>query len=139
MLGCFGEVTAVALASEPGRRKHELLDGRVHDDIAQFTPVRPPIVSASRSEIIETTIAHVLATGYEQDWVVPVDWPEIIESNMRLSYARFAAVLDPDYTLPPEILAASRASARPRKVLHAYYQDQPRPDASAATASKAGR
>jgi glycine oxidase len=116
-----------------------VLDGQVHDDIAQFTPVRPPIVSASRSEIIETTIAHMLATGYEQDWVVPVDWPEIIESNLRLSYARFAAGLDPYYTPPPEILAASRASTKLRKLLQAYYQDQPRPDASAATAAKADR
>ncbi len=86
-----------------------------------FTPVRHPVQPASRKEIIDTAVSHMLATGYEYDWTIPVEWPSIIEHNMRPSYEKFTEELNPVYTPPPELLAASRVSPSLYKMLRDYY------------------
>ncbi len=90
-------------------------------DLDVFQPVRAPLAGMSREETIETAVTHMLATGYEYDWNVPVEWPYLIEHNLRQSYTRVAEELDPQFTPPPEILAGLRIRPNLDKALREYY------------------
>jgi glycine oxidase len=90
-------------------------------DLDMFQPVRAPLQSLTREETIETAVVHMLATGYEYDWNVPIEWPYLIEHNLRESYTRAADELDPQFTPPPEILAGLRIRPALDKVLREYY------------------
>ncbi len=106
------------LASEFAR----LLAGKpTETDLSPFTPVRRPIQPFSRYEIVDTAVTHMLATGYENDWHIPVEWGPIIESNQRMVFTRLADDIDAEFTPPPEILAASRAEPGLVTVLRRYY------------------
>lgn len=106
------------LAREMSQR---ILGERSDIDLSMFKPVRTPIQPVSREEVVETAVTHMLATGYEYDWSIPVEWPHIIEHTLRPSYEQFADDLDPCYTPPPEILAASRLHPSIFKMLRNYY------------------
>ncbi|MGW0538191.1 NAD(P)/FAD-dependent oxidoreductase [Streptomyces sp. NPDC003032] len=103
------EMTALLLGEEPTI------------DIGLFRPVRAPIQAATREEIVETTVTHMLATGYESNWNVPVEWPSTIEHYLRAAYTRIADEFDPLYTPPPELLASSRIHPSLGKALRDYY------------------
>lgn len=104
-----GEMTARILGEKPAH------------DLDVFQPVRSPIQTATRQETVETAVTHMLATGYEYNWQVPVDWPVIIEKNLTASYQRWADELDPQFTPPPELLASSRIHPSLVKALRDYY------------------
>jgi glycine/D-amino acid oxidase-like deaminating enzyme len=106
------------LAAEMGRR---LVSEKPELDLAAFTPVRAPLQSASRAEIIESAITHMIATGDEANWDVTNDWPKFIERSLRLAYEKFAAELDEQYTPPPEIFAQARVNGPLARMLKEYY------------------
>lgn len=90
-------------------------------DLSLYTPVRPPAQPATRRDIVETAVTHMLATGYEHDWRLPVDWPRTIEHSLRLEFSSFADEIHPSFTPPAEILAAARYSPVITKMLRRYY------------------
>jgi glycine oxidase len=92
-------------------------------DLSMFHPVRAPIQPMSREEVVDTAVTHMLATGYEYGWNIPIAWPEIIDYNLRPSYEKFANDLDPLYTPPSEILAASRQYPEILQRLRDYYAE----------------
>lgn len=51
-----------------------------------FNPVRAPIQPFTRKEVTMETVEHILATGYESDWRMPISLQNIIENNMHSSY-----------------------------------------------------
>lgn len=90
-------------------------------DLSMFEPVRAPIQPASRRDIVETSVTHMVATGYEHDWRVPVEWPRTIEHSLRLEFSRFADMIHPRLTPPPEILAAARYAPELVMMLRNFY------------------
>ncbi|MFI6022477.1 NAD(P)/FAD-dependent oxidoreductase [Streptomyces sp. NPDC051287] len=103
------EMTALLLGEEPGI------------ELDLFRPVRSPIQPLSREEIVEATVTHMLATGYESNWTVPVEWPFTIEHYLRVAYTRIADGFDPAFTPPPELLASSRIHPSIAQALRDYY------------------
>lgn len=103
------EMTALLLGEEPGI------------ELDLFRPVRSPIQPLSREEIVEATVTHMLATGYESNWTVPVEWPFTIEHYLRVAYTRIADEFDPAFTPPPELLASSRIHPSIAQALRDYY------------------
>ncbi|MCH0541482.1 FAD-dependent oxidoreductase [Streptomyces sp. MUM 203J] len=80
--------------------------GEEHDtSLDVFTPVRAPIQATSRQDCLETAVQHTLALGYEHDWGIPVDWPPLIEEQLRAMYDRMLDELHPRFVPPPELLA----------------------------------
>jgi glycine oxidase len=106
------------LAAEMGRR---LAGESAELDLEMFNPVRSPLQGLSRQETIDTAVIHMIATGYEHNWNIPVEWPYLIEHNLRESYTRAAAELDPEFTPPPEVLAGLRIRPNLEKMLLEYY------------------
>ncbi|MDX8148913.1 FAD-dependent oxidoreductase [Lentzea sp. BCCO 10_0061] len=98
-----------------------LLEEEATVDLEQFRPVRPPVQLASREEVVEATVMHMLATGYESNWDVPLYWPATIEHYLREAYTQRAQDLDPTFTPPPELLAAVRTNPVLEKGLRDYY------------------
>lgn len=106
------------LAEEIARR---ILGEKTDINLDKFKPVRAPIQSMSREEIIETAVMHMLATGYESNWVISNEWPRFIESGLRTAYVKFAAELDERYTPPPEIFAKARVTPQLVTMLRNFY------------------
>ncbi|WP_216215547.1 NAD(P)/FAD-dependent oxidoreductase [Amycolatopsis aidingensis] len=90
-------------------------------DLTMFQPVRPPIQPFTRDEVVAAAVMHMLATGYEDGWNLPVEWPSTIEHHLREAYTRTADELDPTYTPPPEVLASLRVFPTLTKALREYY------------------
>lgn len=90
-------------------------------DFNKFNPVRRPIQTATREEIIEEAMAHMIATGYEFDWRIPVEWQGIIEYSMKPSYEKYTENLDKQYTPPADLLAASRVYPSIAEKMKQYY------------------
>lgn len=94
--------------------------GLPHDpDLDVFAPVRMPIQSLTREDCVETAVRHTLAVGYEHDWRIPEDWPEMIEEQLRRSYAETLDAIDPEFVPPPEFLAFVEPPIH--AALRAYY------------------
>jgi glycine oxidase len=106
------------LAPEVARR---MLQEEPEVDLDLFAPARPPIQAMSREQVVEAAVAHLVATGEENDWHVPVEWPRIITKNLLVAYKRFADELDDLYTPPPELLAAARVHESLLAKLRDYY------------------
>jgi glycine/D-amino acid oxidase-like deaminating enzyme len=106
------------LADEMARR---LAGEEPRHDLGTFSPVRAPIQAATREDVVETAVMHLLATGYEDEWNIPNAWPAVIETQLRADYAKFAAELDDEYTPPAEILAKARMSPAFAKQIREYY------------------
>ncbi|USX53522.1 FAD-dependent oxidoreductase [Lentzea sp. HUAS12] len=115
-----------------------LLEEEATVDLEPFRPVRPPVQLGSREEVVEATVKHMLATGYESNWDVPLYWPSTIEHYLREAYTQRAQDLDPDFTPPPELLAAVRTNPLLEKGLREYYAASRAASPSAAPAA-AGR
>ncbi|KUH39575.1 MULTISPECIES: FAD-dependent oxidoreductase [Streptomyces] len=108
------------LAQEFGRR----MSGETPRlDLDPFTPERPPLQGVSRRAIVDTTVEHTLATGYEQHWQVPTDWQEFFDVALKPAYDAWAEELDPEFTPQPDLLAASRTEPLLTKWLRAYYEN----------------
>jgi glycine oxidase len=90
-------------------------------DLEVFQPVREPIQVATREEIVADTVTHMLATGYEYDWNVPVFWPRIMEEQMHSAYLKLADEIHPSLTPPPEVLDSARTEPGLVKKLQDYY------------------
>jgi glycine oxidase len=88
-------------------------------DLDRFRPVRAPIQPMTREEVVEATVTHMMATGYEYDWSLPIEWPLRMERHLRRWYTHVADELDPEYTPPPELLAAMQPGLA--TALRAYY------------------
>ncbi|NLU68808.1 peptide chain release factor N(5)-glutamine methyltransferase [Streptomyces sp. HNM0574] len=90
-------------------------------DLDAFTPRRRPLEGVSRERVIDTTVEHMLATGYEHHWNIPTDWQEYLEADLRPIYANWADEIDTDFTPPPELLASSRLHPQMVRWLRDYY------------------
>ncbi|GAA0598251.1 FAD-binding oxidoreductase [Kribbella sandramycini] len=90
-------------------------------DLELFAPVRRPIQPFQRADIVNTTVTHMMATGYETNWTLPAELPLTIEHYLRLAYTRIADEFDPEFTPPPELLAASRIHLPIAQSLRDYY------------------
>ncbi|OLF11311.1 FAD-dependent oxidoreductase [Actinophytocola xanthii] len=106
------------LAGEMARR---ILGEEPEFELDAFRPVRAPIQAATREEIVEGAVVHQLATGYECDWKVPINWPSLIEAQLRPAYLKLADDIDPTFTPPPELLDAARLQPTLVKMLRDYY------------------
>lgn len=89
--------------------------------LPEFAPVRRPICARPREDVVRECVAHMLATGFEYDWTVPVEWPARIERHLKLRYAEFAEEIHPEFTPPAEILAATVGNDAMRAKLDTYY------------------
>ncbi|GAA0910697.1 hypothetical protein GCM10009558_098870 [Virgisporangium aurantiacum] len=85
----------------------ERLQGKgAPDDLDAFRPERPPIQAFTREEIVDQAGQHILASGYERNWTLPLDWPAVLDELFRDRHLTFAYALSDRYTPPPEILVA---------------------------------
>jgi len=89
-------------------------------ELEMFAPVRPPIQALSREETVDATVVHMMATGYEYAWNVPAEWPPRMERHLRRWYRSMADELDPEFTPPPELLAAMQPDIE--AMLRGYYE-----------------
>jgi glycine oxidase len=99
-----------------------ICDEEANADLEMFNPVRPPIQPFTRKEVIKDTVEQILATGYENDWRMPIGWQNIIENNMHSFYENFAKDLHPNFTPPPEVLMAAGKDMSIVKMLYKYYK-----------------
>lgn len=99
----------------------DMLDGRPsrRPFLADFAPVRPPLASGDRASVVETTVEHMMATGWEYRWNVIPEWPPRIERHLRKHYADLVDDLHDIYTPPAELVAAMSEPIRAR--LNRYY------------------
>jgi glycine/D-amino acid oxidase-like deaminating enzyme len=104
------------LAREMARR---VLGEEPELDLERFSPIRVPIQPMTRAEVVAATVTHMLATGYEYDWSLPIEWPLRMERHLRRWYTQVAEELDPEYTPPPELLAAMTPGLE--RALRGYY------------------
>jgi glycine oxidase len=89
----------------------------------QFVPEREPIQAFNRERIVTETGAHLIASGVERNWAVPVEWPNLIEDMFVERCMTFTYALSSAYTPPPEILLALlRASPTVRDEYRNYYR-----------------
>lgn len=93
-------------------------------DLKMFNPVRPPIQPFTRKEVIMETVEHILATGYESDWRMPIGWQNVIEHNMHSFYEKLTNDFHPIFTPPAELLVASSKHPSIVKMLYKYYKLQ---------------
>lgn len=100
-----------------------LLGGTGELDLDLFTPERSPLQGGSREQVVQTTVEHMLATGYEHHWNIPTDWQEYLGADLRPLYADWAERIDADFTPPPELLASSRLHPRMTEWIRAYYDN----------------
>ncbi|MFI2210200.1 peptide chain release factor N(5)-glutamine methyltransferase [Streptomyces sp. NPDC020141] len=106
------------LAQEFARRLH----GETPElDLEIFTPERRPLEGVSRESAIDTTVEHMLATGYEHHWHVPTDWQEYLGADLKPLYTDWADRIDTDFTPPPELIASSRLHPKMVEWMRTYY------------------
>ncbi|MER7078675.1 protein-(glutamine-N5) methyltransferase, release factor-specific [Saccharopolyspora kobensis] len=92
-------------------------------DLDAFTPERAPLEGVSREAVIDTTVEHMLATGYEHHWNIPTDWQEYLAADLKPIYTRWADEIDAGFTPPPELLASSRLHPHMVEWLRSYYDN----------------
>ncbi|MFH8337784.1 NAD(P)/FAD-dependent oxidoreductase [Streptomyces sp. AM6-12] len=98
-----------------------VLGEETRPDVARFAPVRQPLRTGTREEIVDVLIDHQMGIGYEQDWTIPVEWHQWIEMDLRPGTLAWANGLDPEFTPPAELLFASRFDPELVSVLRKYY------------------
>ncbi|MBB1254618.1 FAD-dependent oxidoreductase [Streptomyces alkaliterrae] len=100
-----------------------MLGGEPELDLEPFAPERAPLGGMSREAVLDTTVEHTLATGYEQHWNVPTGWQEFFDVGLKPIYAQWAEELDPDFTPQPDLLAAARMEPQIALWLKTYYDN----------------
>ncbi|RKT08292.1 glycine/D-amino acid oxidase-like deaminating enzyme [Streptomyces sp. 3211.6] len=96
-------------------------DGRpLVAELAAFTPVRAPLPSGTRQEILDSVVDQMMASGYETRWRVTPEWPERMEEQLRRSYADTIDALHPCFTPPAEFIPKLNDTLR--NTLSAYYK-----------------
>jgi HemK-like putative methylase len=108
------------LAKEFARR---ILGDAPELDLERFSPERAPLEGMSREAVVDTTVEHTLATGYEQHWNVPTGWQEFFDVGLKPIWAAWAQELDEDFTPQPDLLAAARMEPQLAKWLRTYYDN----------------
>ncbi|MBB6170942.1 release factor-specific protein-(glutamine-N5) methyltransferase [Nocardiopsis mwathae] len=88
-----------------------------------FAPERAPLAGVSREDVIETTVEHMLATGYEHHWNIPTDWQEYLAADLKPIYRQWADEIDTEFTPPPELLASSRLHPTMVEWMRSYYDN----------------
>lgn len=74
------------------------------EEILPFTPVRRPLPTGVRAEVVESTVEQALAAGYEQRWRVTPEWPRRIEAQLRREFSDAVEALHPEFTPPAEFI-----------------------------------
>ncbi|MBM7815131.1 NAD(P)/FAD-dependent oxidoreductase [Saccharothrix algeriensis] len=90
-------------------------------DLDRFTPLRKPLQEWTRDRIVNDTVEHWIGIGYEQDWQIPVDWHQWIETDLRPATERWVEDIDPEFTPPAELVFLSRMDPEALKLLREYY------------------
>lgn len=94
--------------------------GGEYDFLSSFAPVRAPLATGTREQIVRTTVDHMMATGYEHKWNVVSEWPPRIERHLRRYYTATVEELHPRFTPPAELVAAMTDEIH--DALVGYYQ-----------------
>ncbi|MGV9563459.1 NAD(P)/FAD-dependent oxidoreductase [Streptomyces sp. NPDC003480] len=104
------------------RHMASLLEGKggEYDFLSSFAPVRAPLATGTREQIVRTTVDHMMATGYEHKWNVVSEWPPRIERHLRRAYTTVVEELHPRFTPPAELVAAMTDDIH--DALVGYYQ-----------------
>jgi glycine/D-amino acid oxidase-like deaminating enzyme len=89
------------------------------EELSPFTPVRSPLPTGSRREVVDSAVDQMMASGYEMRWSVIPEWPERIEGMLRREYVEAVESLHQDFTPPPEFIPKLTESMR--KKLIDYY------------------
>lgn len=92
------------------------------DDLDSFAPVRPPISDVPRSDVIDVTVSHMLATGVETMWRTPVDWPPLFGEHIRRAFGAAADAISDNVTPPPDVLALCTDRPRAMQIVRDYYR-----------------
>jgi glycine/D-amino acid oxidase-like deaminating enzyme len=89
------------------------------DAVSDFAPVRPPICPTPREEVVRLTVDHMIATGVEHAWRLPPEWTPRMERHLRRFYSERVETWHPEFTPPPELVAAMGPETE-REVLDYY-------------------
>jgi hypothetical protein len=100
-----------------------LAGGEGQPALKAYAPERSPIQHLSRADIVNEAAAHMVGSGFEHEWRLPVEWPGIIHRQIHASVAAFADQLDDEITPPPEVLAAARIDDDLTSDLRDYYRN----------------
>lgn len=105
------------------RHMADLMEGKESEFgfLSRFEPVRAPLSGGTREQVVETTVQHMMATGYESKWQVIPEWPPRMERHLRDSYGRFVEEFHPTFTPPAELVAAMTDGIA--DTLQAYYRE----------------
>ncbi|MER5635960.1 FAD-dependent oxidoreductase [Kitasatospora sp. NPDC002227] len=93
--------------------------GPLVEELAPFTPVRPPLSAGTRAEIVDGCVDQMMASGYETRWRVTPEWPVRIEEQLRRHYTEAVESLHPVFSPPPEFVPKLTESLR--ATLTGYY------------------
>jgi glycine oxidase len=88
---------------------------------AMFNPVRAPIQTSTRGQIVAQTVNHTLATGFEADWKMPAVLSNRLRADLTRKYTMLANEFHEKFTPPPEILAFCENNPWIRSKLEHYY------------------
>jgi glycine/D-amino acid oxidase-like deaminating enzyme len=100
-----------------------LQDKRPTGLLDPFNPEREPIQAGTREQIVKDASTHIIASGYERNWTLPVSWPSIIDDLFRDRCLTYTYALSSKYTPPAEVLVAlMRAPSDVRDYYRRYYQ-----------------
>ncbi|GAA3066050.1 hypothetical protein GCM10010520_12340 [Rhizobium viscosum] len=98
-----------------------ILDGADEPLFHSFTPVRAPIQSGRRSDLIAIAVEHALAVGFEAEWRVSVRWPSRIADLLTSKYRSAADELHESITPPPDVLVCMSDNDWLKRKLRGYY------------------
>jgi glycine/D-amino acid oxidase-like deaminating enzyme len=91
-------------------------------DLSDFSPIRRPLSSVPRSDIVKETVQQMFATGYEYRWSIKPYWLPILDEGMSRNYRELVESLHGHFTPPPELVAFSWLYPSMRQRLHHYYE-----------------
>ncbi|MBY3095659.1 FAD-dependent oxidoreductase [Rhizobium laguerreae] len=98
-----------------------ILDGVQDPLLEAFAPVRSPIQSGRRDDIIAAAVDHALAVGFEAEWRVSVRWPTRIAELLATKYRHAVEDLHDTITPPPDVLVCMSDNDWLRRKLRGYY------------------
>ncbi|MDE9481499.1 NAD(P)/FAD-dependent oxidoreductase [Xenorhabdus bovienii] len=91
-------------------------------DLADFTPIRRPLVGLSRDMTIAEAAKQTVAMGYEFIWNLKPGWDELIYNSLLNNYRAQVESIDAIYTPPPDLVAFSCKDEQITKRLRDYYR-----------------
>ncbi len=103
------------------RMASAIIDGTHEPLFDSFAPVRAPIQTGRREDLIATAVEHALAVGFEAEWRVSVRWPTRIADLLASKYRAAVEDLHDTITPPPDVLVCMADNDWLKRKLRSYY------------------